>query len=138
MEWKQEYSVDIEIIDAQHKELFKRINNLVQDIKLKRCKLTIDGTTKFLEDYVVSHFGAEERYMQECGYPGLELHRAHHQKFMADFEALKRELAAEHSSYGRSVRTNQIVVDWIIGHVTSEDREFGAYLKEKGITLRPH
>lgn len=136
MQWNDRYSVDIPVIDEQHKELFIRINGLVEDIKAARCRLTIDDTTKFLEDYVVTHFRDEEGYMEQAGYPAVETHRAQHRKFMQEFSRLKAELENEHSDYNRSVLTNQIVVDWIAEHVTTVDRAFGAYLREKGISLR--
>lgn len=135
LEWTPEYSVEIEVIDAQHKELFERISSFIDDIKGKRCKYTVGGTTKFLEDYVLVHFADEERFMKQAAYPQYDAHCLLHRRFVMDFNALKRELAGELSPYNRSVLINQIVVDWIVEHVTTKDRAFGQYLKESGISL---
>jgi len=71
MEWTDKLATGISTIDSQHKELFKRINNLVIAIKEHRCKSEIDGTIKFLDDYAKVHFTAEEKHMQEANYEGL-------------------------------------------------------------------
>ena len=60
MKWTQDMAVGIETIDEQHKELFKRISDLLQAIREHRCKSEIDGTIKFLDDYARFHFGEEE------------------------------------------------------------------------------
>ena len=44
MKWTQDMAVGIETIDEQHKELFKRISDLLQAIREHRCKSEIDGT----------------------------------------------------------------------------------------------
>ncbi len=63
MEWTEKLATGISTIDSQHKELFRRINNLVTAIKERRCKTEIDGTIKFLDDYARVHFSEEEKHM---------------------------------------------------------------------------
>lgn len=130
MQWTEDIAVGIEKIDTQHKELFRRIDDLVTAIKSKTCKLTIGDTLEFLEEYIEEHFTAEEALMREKGYPKLEAHHALHVKFMKDFQAFMDELRTEESSYNRSVLTNQIVVDWILDHIKKVDMEFGRFMKE--------
>ena len=131
MEWTEDLAVDGGRIDEQHRELFDRINKLVAAIKSKTCKLEIGPTTKFLEEYVVEHFRDEEGIMREAGYPDHEAHKAVHDGFIRDFEALKAELEGESSSYTKSAYTNQMVVDWIINHIKELDKAFGKYLRSR-------
>src|SRR5512146_188324 len=91
MEWSEKLSVGIKTIDSQHKELFKRINNLVRAIKEHRCRAEIDGTLKFLDDYARVHFTEEERHMREAGYPGLDEQREQHKKYLTSLAELKAE-----------------------------------------------
>jgi hypothetical protein len=42
MEWTDKLATGISTIDSQHKELFKRINNLVIAIKQHRCNADIE------------------------------------------------------------------------------------------------
>jgi hemerythrin len=133
MEWTEDLSVGVRKIDEQHKELFSRINDLVEAIKSHTCKYKIGDVIKFLEDYIVFHFGEEEKIMLDLDYPGYEGHLKEHEKFMAAFAELKKELqkleGAASGSYELSVETNQVVVDWILAHISKIDKGLGRFLK---------
>jgi hemerythrin len=135
MEWTDKLSVGIASIDSQHKELFKRINNLVNAIKQHRCKDEIDGTIKFLEDYARIHFSTEEKYMKETHYEGHEEQREDHKRYLAYLAELKEQASLPRvpgSSYELSATTNQMVVDWIVDHIMKLDMKFGEFLKAHG------
>ena len=60
--WKNEYSVGVDEIDAQHKNLLDMLNTLLQAIVEKTSK---EGMEKVLEEminYVDFHFKSEEKY----------------------------------------------------------------------------
>ena len=135
MEWTDKLATGISTIDSQHKELFKRINNLVIAIKEHRCKSEIDGTIKFLDDYAKVHFTAEEKHMQEANYEGLEEQRRDHKQYLAALAELKEEASQPRvpgSSYDLSATTNQVVVDWIVDHIMKIDMKFAEFLKQQG------
>lgn len=136
MQWTEDLSVGVQTIDEQHKELFSRINSLVDAIKSHTCKYKIGDVIKFLEDYIVEHFSIEERIMLESGYPNYGPHRFQHEKFMQNFAELRVELeklegGVRPGSYDLSVATNQIVVDWILEHIAMVDKQLGAFLMKK-------
>ena len=134
MEWTKDLAVGIETIDEQHKELFRRINNLVAAIKQHRCKEEIDGTLKFLDDYAKFHFSEEEKRMREAGYDGLDGHRKHHVVYLRNIAELKEQAALpriQGASYDLSATTNQVVVDWIVDHIMKIDRQFGEYVRNR-------
>jgi hemerythrin len=131
MEWTDKLATGISTVDSQHKELFKRINNLVAAIKQHRCKEEIDGTIKFLEDYARIHFSEEEKHMRETNYPGLDEQREDHKKYLAALAELKEQASLPRvpgSSYDLSATTNQVVVDWIVDHIVKLDMKFGVFL----------
>ena len=136
MEWTEDLSVGVQTIDNQHKELFARINDLVAAVKQHTCKYKIGDVIKFLEEYIVFHFGEEEKYMREHDYPGYLQHKAQHEIFIKNFEELKKELpklegGAKPGSYDLSVETNQVVVDWILDHIAKIDKKLGEFLKDR-------
>jgi len=134
MEWTKDLAVGIETIDTQHKELFKRINNLVAAIKQHRCKEEIDGTIKFLDEYAKFHFAEEEKRMQEAGYDGLEAHQKHHAVYLRNISELKEQASlprVQGASYDLSATTNQVVVDWIVDHIMKIDKKFGEYVRKQ-------
>ncbi len=136
MEWTDDLSVGVELIDEQHKELFNRINDLVTAIKSATCTYKLPDVIQFLEDYIVKHFSEEERYMMRLDYPDCAHHRAQHGIFMRNFIDLKKELeklegGKRRGSYELSVATNQVVVDWILDHIGTVDKKLGGFLKDK-------
>ena len=67
IKWTSDLSVDVKEIDGQHKELFKRINNLDTAMKKGRAKEEVLGLIEFLDEYVVIHFRTEELFMIKYG-----------------------------------------------------------------------
>jgi hemerythrin len=134
MEWTEDLSVGVEEIDSQHKELFRRINNLVGAIKKGECKYIIDGVIKYLEEYAAHHFSEEEGLMIRSGYPEYLPHKAQHSIYLRSLADLKEQAAqprVQGSSYELSVTTNQVVVDWIVAHISRVDRRLGEFLRER-------
>jgi hemerythrin len=134
MKWTEDLSVGIDEIDAQHRELFNRINALVDAIKQAKCKDVIDGTINFLEEYTLVHFGVEERYMEKYDYPEAEQHRAQHAIFLKALSDLKKQASeprVDGASYDLSVTTNQVVVDWIVTHILRIDTKLGKFLQPR-------
>ncbi|MEJ2191067.1 MAG: bacteriohemerythrin [Nitrospirota bacterium] len=131
MQWTPDLSVGVEDIDVQHRELFRRITELVEAVKKKQCKFLIGGVMAFLHEYVVEHFGAEEALMVKYDYPDYKAHRAQHVSFIARLGGMEEELKNETSSYTRSVYVNQMVVDWILEHIKNVDTRLGAFLKAR-------
>ncbi len=136
IKWTEDLSVGIKTIDEQHKELFDRINSLVDAIKQHVCKYKIGDVIKFLEDYVHIHFEEEERYMLKYGYPHYNHHKSQHEYFRQELSTLKPELlklegGTKPGSYELSVATNQLVVDWILAHVANVDKQLGKFLQSK-------
>jgi hemerythrin len=135
MEWTDKLATGIATIDSQHKELFKRIDNLVIAIKQQRCKSEIDGIIKFLDDYARVHFSEEEKHMSATNYGGLEEQQRSHKEYLAALAELKKQASLPRihgSSYDLSATTNQVVVDWIVAHIMKLDRKFGEYLRQQG------
>jgi len=132
MEWTDKLATGISTIDSQHKELFKRINNLVTAIKEHRCKTEIDGTIKFLDDYARVHFSEEEKHMRDSNYGGLEEQREDHKKYLAALADLKEQASLTRvlgGYYDLSATTNQVVVDWIVDHIMKLDMKYGEFLR---------
>ncbi|BCR03090.1 hemerythrin [Desulfuromonas versatilis] len=129
LQWKAEYSVGVEIIDAQHQELFRRFGALTEACKQARGKEQLAELLDFLSDYIVFHFNDEESQMLRYGYPGFAGHREEHRSFMGRIEALRKQLAEGGSSFPLLVETNEAVLRWLIMHIRKVDTAFGEYLQ---------
>ncbi|MEW6107830.1 MAG: bacteriohemerythrin [Nitrospirota bacterium] len=131
IEWTDDLATGVDDIDNQHRELFNKINNLLQACRQGKGKDEVKKVIQFLDDYVITHFSAEEKYMDKYDYPGYPGHRAQHQEFMENFSHLKRQFEEEGVGIYLVLNTNRMVVDWLINHIRKLDRSLGAFLKSK-------
>ena len=131
MEWTDDLSTGSAAIDDQHKELFKRVDALLEACGQGKGKAEVSQVIRFLDAYVVTHFSAEEQYMEKHNYPGFAKHKALHLEFTEQFGELKREFEKEGPGLYLVVRTNQMVLQWLLNHIRKVDRELGAFLKTK-------
>jgi hemerythrin len=119
----------IDDIDAQHRELFARIGQLLEASRNKRSREEVVRLLEFLGGYVVDHFASEERTMEGAGYPKLEGHRAEHRQFMKELEILRHELKSEGPTYLFVIRVGNRVTEWLREHIYRTDRLLGEWLK---------
>ncbi len=131
LEWKQNLATGVEEIDNQHKELFGKVNNLLDACNQQKGKDEVGKVVKFLEDYVITHFGAEEKMMKKTAYPGYSLHKQQHDQFIKDFLILKDNFEKEGATTHFVINVNHKVVDWLIKHVGNTDKALGAFLLAK-------
>lgn len=138
MIWRDRYSVGVDLIDRQHRELFRRVTEFVEtlrsDAPWEKREQKVTETLDFMQEYVVSHFAAEEAYQREIGYPGYEAHRQIHE----DMVRYVTEVAEEYRRDGYDERLIQQfagkLLAWLIHHVAAEDRKIAdfAHGKEAG------
>jgi hemerythrin len=131
LQWTQEYSVGVEEIDSQHRELFDRINNLDSAMKQGRAKEEVVRLIKFLDAYVNIHFGAEEKYMTDYDYPGYALHKTKHNWFEKEFSEIRTKLDAEGVTPDLIMLSNNLLITWFSNHVRTIDMMLGSFLKLK-------
>jgi len=129
IEWTQALATGVDEIDEQHKEIFKRINALLEACRHGRGKSEVGNVMKFLEDYIAEHFNAEERQMSAHQYPGLSAHKAEHLSFIKNYIDLKRQFEAQGPGVHIVVMVNHLVVNWLQDHIKKVDTAFGAFLK---------
>lgn len=90
LQWTQALSVGNVEIDNQHKEFFARVNKLMDAMTERKGKEEVGNTIKFLESYVIEHFGTEERHMTKVNYPKFTQHKAEHEEFKNKFAEIKK------------------------------------------------
>ncbi|MDH4121535.1 MAG: bacteriohemerythrin [Deltaproteobacteria bacterium] len=129
--WRNDLSIGVELIDNQHKELFVRINNLLDACTQGKGAEEVGSVIKFLEDYVVTHFTDEVGLMTKHRYPEIEGHKALHDQFIQGFNKLKDQFEKEGATINFVIQVNQVVVDWLVNHISRVDKKLGAFLKDK-------
>lgn len=116
-------------IDAQHRELIDKINDLLKSCETGREKTTAIRTLDYLADYTEFHFREEEGLQEEKEYPGIEAHTAQHRDFEQTIRELYDMLQEEEgpsAAFVEAVEKN--VVDWLYRHIQGFDRSVAEYI----------
>lgn len=121
VQWDDSYSLGLEQIDEQHKVLFDIMNHLWSAIVRRAEGAEMQKILDELEHYTVSHFTAEEAFMQSAGFAGLEEHRKLHVHFVARIRGARDDLRE-----GKQISLDLLhfLRDWLVQHIQAEDRTY--------------
>jgi hemerythrin-like metal-binding protein len=131
-EWTEEWSVGVDTIDAQHRELFAAINTLLRE-EGKTPSRDLAQVLDYLENYVSNHFGLEETYMRRLSYPEFPSHKGEHVAFINDFYDLRDEYDNNGASPELADKMGRYMGDWLVNHIGKVDKALGAFLSDKGV-----
>jgi hemerythrin len=126
--WEPHLAIGVAEIDAQHRELFERVNSLLDAMREHRGAAQVKLLLHFLGRYVIDHFDTEERLMREAGYPGHDLHRREHEGFAREFHEVARAFAEGGATPAVVVKLNVWLCDWLRRHVSDSDQAMGRFL----------
>lgn len=124
LEWEDRFNIGVDVIDKEHKKLFKIINKLFTfgDDEEKSRWVCEEGI-KYFKDHAVKHFADEEAYMESIDYNGLEIHKRIHDDFrLKTLPALEQELVENDYSEDAVSHFLGVCTGWLLGHTMTEDR----------------
>lgn len=133
MLWKDKYNIGVALIDEQHRELFRRVDDFLSvvrsDVSWENKVGKVNETLEFMKEYVVTHFRDEEEYQRSVGYPSLDSHRDIH-------DGMVRYVVEVADQYEREGCREQLMqqfagrlLAWLINHVASEDQKIAQFVK---------
>jgi len=129
--WEEKYSVGIQSIDNQHKELFKLLNNLLNAMKQGQASNVTTQIVLELEKYAIIHFQKEEYFFQRFNYSGTAAHINEHQIFIKKVTDLKADLKS-----GKIALTFELLnflKDWIEHHILEVDKGYSECFLQNGL-----
>jgi len=129
--WDEKLITGIRLIDEQHKNLVKMINDLHDAMSIGKGKQTVAKVIQELVDYTVSHFSTEEKFMIKYSYPWTLPHKSEHKNFVekvSDFQKGYNE-----GKLSLTIEIMSFLKDWLVNHIQSTDKKLGPFLKEKGL-----
>lgn len=130
-EWSRELETGNAMIDSQHKQLIKAINDLLAACASGKGRAEMVHTIDFLSDYTAKHFGDEERLQMQHGYPDYANHKKYHDAFKIVVRDLGRQLKAEGATIPLVSKVNTSIGGWLINHIKKEDVKVAAHIKSK-------
>ena len=123
-EFTDEYLTGIELIDAEHKELFgivDKANQLIKSIDSLSGYDNIIQILKELKDYTKEHFADEEEYMESIHYEGLSAQKRAHEAFIDKLEHIDLNQIDENpQEYLQELV--EFLLGWLINHILHTDK----------------
>lgn len=131
LEWNDSYLIGIKQFDEHHKHLVSLLNMTFDGITTNAPKDELEAVLNELVDYSAYHFAAEEHWMREQKYPGLDEQVREHEAFrikmteiVQDFHSGKKDI---------DLVVLNFLTDWLTEHILEKDAAYGTYVASKGL-----
>lgn len=129
VEWSPDLTLNDEMLDGQHVELFRRLEEAAA--ALAGPRETLDAAVDAVAEALLAHLAAEERLMDETRYPERIRHKSAHELFLADFERMRRELRASGPTASVAEWVKLRIPEWLRFHIRVNDEPFGEWLTRR-------
>lgn len=124
--WTREMSLGRADLDGHHRMIIDCLNRLCPLIEATGQEQEILGVIDTLEEFVLVHFGEEERIMKAAGYPGWASHKTQHDRM---YELVfKMQANVVHGHLPDARKLYETLYEWLTQHIMGEDRKFKPYL----------
>lgn len=129
----KEYLLGIPEIDEQHETFYNMLAKVGESVSDMYKPLDDDEVDALIDvmgqlrDYALIHFGTEESYMKEVGYPGLAEQKKEHNRFLSDVIRMEAELM--NGSSIPAIRVHNFVHQWYREHILEHDKPLGEFYK---------
>ena len=129
--WNDSLLIGVKLIDEQHFELIRRMDELVMACNRGDGEQKVGETLKFVVSYVNEHFKDEEELQALYKYPNIAAHKKMHETFIANTIELMQELKIKQCDEFTD-KVKKLLIHWFIRHINSEDRKLGAHIHKSG------
>lgn len=129
--WSDEFSVDIQEIDEQHKKLVGLINALYTALASKDQASKVEAILDELVEYTRTHFAVEECLLRLFDYPGYDEHKAIHDKIVERVVVFQSQYKAGDQTVGMELL--YFLKDWLMNHIHKVDKKYSPHLTSRGV-----
>lgn len=121
---------DVSEVDAQHKAMFKMINEFQDSCRQSVPREKLIEFFDFLNGYVMEHFSYEEAYMESISYSELEVHKEKHILLTEQAKQFEAKLKQGSIDEDGLMEFNSFLSKWLIEHIIVEDTKFKLYKRQ--------
>jgi len=119
LQWKPEYSVGIESMDVEHREMIDLINDVYQRLGSSPDPEDIEDCLESIFNTISLHFALEERIMREHAYIEYAEHKEDHEDLLDEIRDLMDQFLADTDSGARLLEAR--LSDWFVRHFATFD-----------------
>ncbi len=131
IEWSERFSLNHELLDAQHQELFELANAAQRLDPNNANKAELGRLFKEFYDYMGKHFKEEEAYMQSIDYPLYEKHKKFHESII---EGMTKILKEKKGVVELQKSIQMIAKKWLAEHILENDLQIEKWRKSNIVT----
>jgi hemerythrin len=117
--FKPEYSVGIDSMDHEHRQLIRLINELYEEMKDRHDPASIEQFLGDIHAAIASHFALEERLMQKAGYEEFEAHKEDHENLLDQIGDMMDEFDQDHERGAEMLERS--LSGWFSNHFSTFD-----------------
>lgn len=121
MAWSKKLSIGNMIIDSEHRNLMRMVNDAIRAIET-RDSLALLQELEHLDNWLLAHFANEEKIARAIDFPFALLNPA--QQYSRDMlRHLRDEMETRYGMWsdGTAAHFSHFLKVWIIGHITAVD-----------------
>lgn len=126
--WSDEYNVNVEKIDKQHRHLLQLVNDLHTAVEKCIDKEELKNMLIELTDFTRTHFATEEQLMSKHKYPNQNAHQQEHKMLLRHLGDLVT--AVSNGKYPTFYSDYDVSTDWALVHIKEYDKPLGIFLNE--------
>ncbi len=127
--WSSSFELGASDLDEQHQNIFQRANDLKSALVDGKKEATADALAALVEA-TTEHLRAEEQVLRETHYPDLEAHRAVHDRFRSQLQAVLDRDAANATLLERADEVLIMIAGWLADHILEVDREYAEHVAQ--------
>jgi len=124
IKWEEGYSIGVESIDEQHKQLFEIANRIYVLLKNELITDKYDKIIEIIDElksYTIYHFNSEEDYMRSIGYKKFLSQKAAHNDFLEKMKNIDiKQIDNDQNEY--LIGILDFVSEWLVEHILKEDQ----------------
>jgi hemerythrin len=127
--WDSRFLTGNEEVDRQHREMYQKIDLLVDACYRGEPRDFIENAINVLELSIVEHFRSEEKLLGSFKVPDIDAHIQEHQDFIGHIARLKKMFDASDADYAMAIDTINTLIGWTGHHILSRDKVFCRFVQ---------
>ena len=130
-EWNDSLATGNAEIDRHHQAWFEQVNSFFGRMMAGEGLESALAMISTFANSMEAHFRDEDTLMARIGYAGASAHKASHQRFIGDFQRLKRQM--DGGAPDAVKKLFQFCTDWMVRHIQAEDKGLAKAAAEKRV-----
>lgn len=119
LQWKSEYSVGIESMDAEHRAMIDLINNVYAKLRASPDEEDVEDCLESIYRTISLHFALEERLMRDRSYAEYNDHKEDHEDLLDEIRDLMDAFVSDPTDGARLLEAR--LSDWFAIHFATFD-----------------